>query len=218
MDPAQVLYLRTYLQDTVKQWRQLLSCPGSKTNLIEFLVKDWQDTRLTKRLAGRIMYVTFGQKCFKTNANQDGSEIPELKRTQEEADTQMLIHVLHAANDFETVTLVADDTDVFILSFSSCDKLNCNLFLKCGSKACERFIDIKKLALSLGKSVCKALLGLHSYTGCDTVSAFAGKGKVVALNLLKANETYRKAFIQLGEQWTLTDELFNALQDFTCHM
>ena len=36
--------------------------------------------------------------------------------------------------------------------------------------------------------VSNALLGLHAYKGCDTVSAFSGKGKVKPLKLMMKNE------------------------------
>ena len=40
---------------------------------------------------------------------------------------------------------------------------------------------------SLGPDVCSALPGMHALTGCDTVSAFVGKGKVAALKLVQTN-------------------------------
>jgi len=43
-----------------------------------------------------------------------------------------------------------------------------------------QYTDVQKVANMLGKDKCQALLGLHSFTGCDTVSAFAGKGKIAA--------------------------------------
>ena len=37
------------------------------------------------------------------------------------------------------------------------------------------------------EDVCHALVGLHSFIGCNTVSAFAGKGKLAALKIMKAD-------------------------------
>ena len=31
----------------------------------------------------------------------------------------------------------------------------------------------------LGDAKCKALLGVHAFSGCDTVSAFGGRGKLL---------------------------------------
>ena len=47
-----------------------------------------------------------------------------------------------------------------------------------------RYKDIGKIASAIGLQVCKALLGLHAFTGCDSVSSFAGIGKVKPLKIL----------------------------------
>ena len=59
---------------------------------------------------------------------------------------------------------------------------------------------------------------LHAYTGCDTVSAFAGRGKVSALKLLQRNEKFCETFQKVGVEWTMTPELYADLQEFTCQM
>ena len=59
---------------------------------------------------------------------------------------------------------------------------------------------------------------MHAYTGCDSVSAFAGKGKLNALKIMKGDEEVRQAFLELGESWELTDELFQHLEKFSCIM
>ena len=62
------------------------------------------------------------------------------------------------------------------------------LYQKYGTKIRKRIIDINKVSSSVGISVCKALIGMHAFTGCDTVSAFAGKGKSKALKMLTSNK------------------------------
>ena len=71
---------------------------------------------------------------------------------------------------------------------------------------------------SLGDSVCDALVGIHAYTGCDTVSAFAGCGKTSALKLMKSEKTYQEAFSELGRSWYVSPDLFEKLQEITCHI
>ena len=66
--------------------------------------------------------------------------------------------------------------------------------------------------------VCKALIGMHAYTGCDIVSAFAGKGKAKALKLLTKSKLYQDTFLQLGVQWELSPELMDQLEVFTCRI
>ena len=55
--------------------------------------------------------------------------------------------------------------------------IGASLFLKSGSRTRTKVVDITKVAASLGSKVCKGVLGMHAFAGCDTVSAFAGRGK-----------------------------------------
>ena len=89
---------------------------------------------------------------------------------------------------------------------------------KCGTQNRTRFLDINKLVHSLGDSVCDTLVGMHAYTGYDTVSAFAGHGKMGALKLMKSEKTYQEAFSELGHSWNVSPDLFEKLQEIACHM
>ena len=44
----------------------------------------------------------------------------------------------------------------------------------------------------------RSLIGLHALTGCDTVSAFAGKGKYKALQLALSNASYVRALMEIA--------------------
>ncbi|KAK3868653.1 hypothetical protein Pcinc_025977 [Petrolisthes cinctipes] len=55
-------------------------------------------------------------------------------------------------------------------------------------------------------------------TGCDTASAFAGKRNVSALKLMKGNPEHREALQRVAEGWKLSQEHFQKLEAFTCHM
>ena len=57
-----------------------------------------------------------------------------------------------------------------------------------------------------------------AWTGCDSVSAFAGQGKIKALDLIQTSDTFREAFESLGVEWNVSDELFPVLENFTCAM
>ena len=57
---------------------------------------------------------------------------------------------------------------------------------------------------------------MHSFTGCNTVSAFAGKGKTSALKLLTTNGNIQHMFCRLGEEWDLSPQFMNELEPFTC--
>ena len=94
----------------------------------------------------------------------------------------------------------------------------------------ERTISIpeikEKLQLQLGNSdttvsiddLCRALIGFHAFTGCDSVSAFAGKGKKRPFKLLMKSQDYIETFQMLGQNWNLDDDVIERLEKFTCHM
>ena len=141
-----------------------------------------------------------------------------LESNQKEADTRIIVHAAHAAEEgCSAVVIIADDTDVLVLCLAFSADISCPLFQKCGTKKRVRFLDITKLRQALGYSVCTALIGMHAYTGCDTVSAFAGRGKLGALKLMRA-EHWQEVFRELGQSWGLSTDLFKKLQAFTCKL
>ena len=147
------------------------------------------------------------------------SEVPELSCVQEEADGRLLFHAAHAAEDgMEAVMISSNDTDVFILNLTLCSAIKAPMYQKSGTGTRTQLIDICKLASCLGPSVCSALPGMHAFTGCDSVSYCAGKGKLAALKLLKSNEEVQKALKDLGKDWELSNTLFDQLENLTCQL
>ena len=79
-----------------------------------------------------------------------------------------------------------------------------------------RLVDISKVGTSIDNKVCRALVGMHAYTGCDSVSAFAGKGNAGALKLLYNSREIQEMFHELGCEWRLNQCLVYRLEAFTC--
>ena len=50
------------------------------------------------------------------------------------------------------------------------------------------------------------------------MSSFSGHGKLNALKLLIENKKLQDAFTRFGHQWTVPDDLFAILQEFTCRL
>lgn len=92
------------------------------------------------------------------------------------------------------------------------------MYQKCGTKARTKFTDITKLSNALVRSVCSALIGVHAFTGCDTVSTFAGRGKITTFKQLKSDQTYQEAFTELGRSWIVFEELSEKMEEITCRM
>ena len=54
------------------------------------------------------------------------------------------------------------------------------------------------LTLSMSSSLREAILGLNAFTGSDTTSCFAGKGKVKPLKTLKKDQSVIGVSVGLG--------------------
>ena len=140
-----------------------------------------------------------------------------IARISEEADTRLLLHAEHASkNSYRSVIIVSEDTDVLVLCLAYQSRIPSSLYQKCGSQTRARFVDIATIRQAFGEELCNALPGIHSFTGCDTVSAFAGRVKVRAVTLAKRDRPTLEMFQQLGTTWHLSDDIFNRLQKFTC--
>ena len=203
----------------IQQWRKFLSSSAKKANLIRFLVAEWKTPKLRDNLNDKKLYVASEESCLCITKNQWAVVAAcGLQSNQEEADTRIILHAAHAAEEgYSAVVITAGDTDVLVLCLAFSADISCPLFQKCGTKNKVRYLDNTKLRQALGYRVCTALIGMHAYTGCDTVSAFAGRGKLGALKLMRS-EHYQEVFRELGQSWGLSTDLLKKLQAFTCKL
>ena len=181
------------------QWREFLKDSTNKNNLIKFMVTEWQLQENRNKLGGTIVYATCMERCVQIKADAV-EDIEELMCTQEEADTRLLLHAAHIAQfQYEYIIVHSEDTDVRLLCIAFASQIAVPMYQKCKSSTRTTYIDITSASLIQGESVSKALPGYHAYTGCDSVSCFAGRGKLSGLKLLKCNEAYQSLFTKLGQ-------------------
>ena len=88
-----------------------------------------------------------------------------------------MIHVKHAAKSYQNVVVNSEDTDVFVILLSLHSQIPSRILLRRGKGNVVRLIDIPRLGTILGKDVCQAMIGVHAYTGCDSVSAFGDRAR-----------------------------------------
>lgn len=74
------------------------------------------------------------------------------------------------------------------------------------------------MAEMLGNEVFVALPGLHTYTGCNTVSGFSGVGKIRGYKMMCKEPMFRRAFGALGGTRSLEIDIFSILETFTCRL
>ena len=139
--------------------------------------------------------------CHCINA-QGCKVIPKLEFSQVEADTRILLHSAQAAmSGFEAVVIVSDDTGFFLLLIAFQNEITTSLYRKSRTQAMVKYTEIQKITRIFGESVCKAIIGVHSFTGCDSVSTFTGRGKLYALKLMIEDAELQETFGGLGREW-----------------
>ena len=115
--------------------------------------------------------------------------------------------------------LYTSDTDpLFILLYYASQLHPLIIYLDTGTGIHRRHINVSELASDLGDSFCQTLLGFYIYTGEDANSAFRGKGKVLPLKKLVKTAKHQDKFKELGNQWNISDDLINRLEEFLCLM
>ena len=145
---------------------------NNKRELFPFL-----SAQLVKHdLGGRLLLSTNLQSVL-SNKQADISGLQPCNHTK--ADTRILLHLAHAANQCHQFALVRTvDSDVVILAihwFASLGLSELWVCLGSGKKICD--ISMHTLSVQLEPSRCLALLLFHAVTGCDTVSHFLGCGE-----------------------------------------
>jgi len=123
--------------------------------------------------------------------------------SHEEADSRMMVHVQDASRQYNTVLIRTVDSDVVVLAVFVFPQLTiplAALWIAFGTGKHFHFIPVHEICASLGPPKCFALPIFHAFTGCDTVSSFAGKGKRSAWETWNLNPQITTVFTTLMEQ------------------
>ena len=107
----------------IKSWNKFLTVLFHKTEVVKFLVTEWERDGFTYKLGNKHFFVTHNEECWKLQSSSI-SLVPELKCSHEEADTRMILLAKHIQ---EPVLIHADDTDVLVLLLSHSDVLGENV-------------------------------------------------------------------------------------------
>jgi len=184
---------------------------------VEFFVSQWKNAENRRKIGQKPFYVTSRSDVYKID-DTVVERVLELQSNQEEADTRMLLHAKHASLTYPKVLISSPDTDVFIICLSVHTTIAAQLYFLRGvkSKVADYIFDTLKRCDVSKEVLMQSLVGFHSFTGCDTISAFAGRGKVKPLKLMLNDSSYVHAFSQLGNQTQIVDLL--KIKSFVCHM
>jgi hypothetical protein len=171
-----VLFTNISHGHNLHQWWKLLACSASKASLIKFLTTDWQKEILCKRLGNKELYVTCDYMCIRMTCTECEDEIVQPHKTR-----LTLAHIFLPNMLPQVLVIVAEDTAVLILSLAFNSEIQCTMSMKWGTRNRTSYINVTKVGMLLGDGVCKALIGLHAFTGCDPTSVFAGKSTTSGL-------------------------------------
>lgn len=133
----------------------------------------------------------------------------------EEADTRIFLHAHDAAKkNHQSIMIKTVDSDIVIIALHAFFTLNLDqLWVDYGVGKNRRFLAIHDLAIQLGEEMCAGILFWHSFTGCDTVSAFAGHGKKTFWDTWKNNKNFSPTFATLSRSpKEISDRLFQDIQ------
>lgn len=92
------------------------------------------------------------------------------------------------------------------------------IWIETGTASKKHYIDICKIYEQFGTSVCKALAGFHSTTGCDYNPCFYRKAKRRPFNIMSKSEKYQQAFYDLGNSNFDQEKIFEILETYVCHL
>jgi len=109
------------------------------------------------------------------------------------------------------------DSDVFfILLYHAACVPNITVIFETGKGNTRRCIDITAMSNSLSPTYRSSLLSLHAFSGCDSCSAFKGKGKVKPIKTLTKSVRYQQAFCEIGQSADVSLHVKETLEEFTC--
>ena len=127
---------------------------------------------------------------------------PELdNNNHEEADTLLVLRSLDVARQdpFRKLEVVSPDTVVFLLLTHYFPNLPQQTKFVTGRGNDRRSIDVAETYEALGPDKSDAVLGFHTFTGCDQTSKFTGKSKLTCWKVFESSSSsVLKAFKQLG--------------------
>lgn len=158
-----------------RDWQAFLANEDNKTELFSFL-----STALVTNGQfpdDKDVYIT-ADDCV----HHVGNSPPMDRCNHEEADTRVLVHLLHALQTASVGMVYTGDTDVVVIllsNFHHIKALNATaeiwICFKTGKTS--RMISLNTLATKLGTETCKAMALFHTFTGSDSTSSFKFRGK-----------------------------------------
>ena len=169
--------IRQRISGTAKipgNWQNFLKNVDNKKELFSFL---------SKKITGehfpddKNVYITAGDQVHHV-----GNSPPMDQCNQEEADTHVLIHLLHALQSSSLGMVYTGDTDVVVILLSNFHHIKAlnpatEIWISFKAGMTTNIISLNTITTNLGTTTCKAMALFQAFTGSDSTSFFMFKGK-----------------------------------------
>ena len=109
----------------------------------------------------------------------------------------------------------SSDADILVLALHLIEE-RARVYLDEGTGKNKKLFHLG--SFDTGRLNQNALLGFHSFTGNDFVSAFFGKGKKICWEIMKSNPNFVNAFERLGSEWEADDEIKTNIEWYDCKL
>ncbi|CAB4043452.1 Hypothetical predicted protein, partial [Paramuricea clavata] len=196
------------IKEYCEKWINLDGEPKEIAEKIIDVVRSWPDNE-PDVLPTEAADFRYHKECY--------VRVPELACDHEEADTRMLLHASHATR-YINVLVRSPDTDVFVLLLHFSLTISAKLYFLTGVKDCTRILDMEYIAQQLGAEKCKALIGFHFFTGCDSTSSFYGYSKVFSWNILLHDPTSVATLTSLGTEFSFDEQFEKEIEATVCKL
>ena len=167
-----------------------LTVVKNKQQLMSIICEELVEDRLFHAsLSGHRLVVTGDDPC-PIEVSDEGEVIltrHDLKTAHEEADIIIVQQVLKAASEARRMTVVCDDTDVFVLLLYHYQRAGLNIPLYMESPNKGRTITDIRRTVQKHSAIIENLLPAHALSGCDTVACYYGIGKATVVKELERN-------------------------------
>ena len=197
-------------------WKDFLSNSINKEQLIQLIHRVWSTDEFRTKMNGRKFVMVKNGEAFELSSEEQHA-IGSLTSNQEETDSRVVLYAMYAANQgYDRVRIRTPDSDIFWILLHHARSIDIDIVYDTGFGNKKQLINISELCDHYSQSVCSALLGIHAFTGCDSTSAFKGKGKIRPMKLILKSPSFCSAFSKLGDSWQISDELVTEIEKFVC--
>ena len=200
------------------RWLDFLRDSRNKVELFSFLTQPVSNHSFPEK---KLIYITEEESVISVG----GSSATKPACTHEEADTRVIIHLLHAAaTGHKKIVIRTVDTDILIILIGQFHLIrdqyeDIDVSVAFGTGKDYIIHNINNVCSKLGKDVSQSLPTFHAFSGCDSTSGFHGKGKKSAWEAWKAFPEVTSAFLHNYEhpfdQFDSSSWQFQLLERFT---